>query len=46
MQGLSLDKSVKVAEVIKKCQENSLLLISCGENDLRFLPPLIIEKAI
>ena len=45
MQGLSLDKSVKVAEVIKKCQENSLLLISCGENDLRLLPPLIIEKS-
>lgn len=45
MQGLSLDNSVKVAEVIKKCQENSLLLISCGENDLRFLPPLIIEKS-
>lgn len=45
MQRLSLDKSVKVAEVIKKCQENSLLLISCGENDLRFLPPLIIEKS-
>ncbi|MBM0636455.1 acetylornithine/succinylornithine family transaminase [Campylobacter hepaticus] len=44
MQGLSLDKSIKVAEVIKKCQENSLLLISCGKNDLRFLPPLIIEK--
>ncbi|EAI4265535.1 aspartate aminotransferase family protein [Campylobacter coli] len=45
IQGLSLDKSVKVAEVIKKCQENSLLLISCGKNDLRFLPPLVIEKS-
>lgn len=45
MQGLSLDNSIKVAEVIKKCQENSLLLINCGENDLRFLPPLIIEKS-
>lgn len=45
MQGLSLDNSIKVDEVIKKCQENSLLLISCGENDLRFLPPLIIEKS-
>ncbi|MGQ2887821.1 aspartate aminotransferase family protein [Campylobacter coli] len=45
MQGLSLDNSIKVAEVIKKCQENSLLLISCGENDLKFLPPLIIEKS-
>ncbi|EAI7924209.1 aspartate aminotransferase family protein [Campylobacter coli] len=45
MQGLSLDNSIKVAEVIKKCQENSLFLINCGENDLRFLPPLIIEKS-
>ena len=44
MQGLSLDKSIKVTQIIKKCQENSLLLISCAENDLRFLPPLIIEK--
>ncbi|HEF1913874.1 TPA: aspartate aminotransferase family protein [Campylobacter jejuni] len=44
MQGLSLDKSVKVFKVIQKCQENALLLISCGENDLRFLPPLILQK--
>lgn len=28
----------------QKCQENALLLISCGENDLRFLPPLILQK--
>ncbi|EAL4058470.1 aspartate aminotransferase family protein, partial [Campylobacter jejuni] len=28
MQGLSLDKNVKVAKVIQKCQENALLLIS------------------
>ncbi|MFQ6342806.1 aspartate aminotransferase family protein [Campylobacter sp. VTCC 70190] len=44
MQGLSLHKSVKVANVLRKCQENGLLLLSCGENDLRFLPPLIIQK--
>lgn len=44
MQGLSMKKSVKVAELLKKCQENALLLLSCGKNDLRFLPPLIIEK--
>lgn len=44
MQGLSLKKSVQVSEVLKKCQENSLLLLSCGQNDLRFLPPLIISK--
>lgn len=44
MQGLNLKKSVKVSEVLKKCQENSLLLLSCGQNDLRFLPPLIVTK--
>lgn len=44
MQGLSLKKSVQASEVLKKCQENSLLLLSCGQNDLRFLPPLIISK--
>lgn len=45
MQGLSLAKRVKVGDVIKKAQQNALLLISCGENDLRFLPPLIIKKS-
>lgn len=44
MQGLSLNSKVKVADVLKKCRENHLLLLSCGKNDLRFLPPLIIEK--
>lgn len=44
MQSLSLKSDVKVADVIKKAQENSLLIISCGKNDLRFLPPLIITK--
>lgn len=45
MQGLSLDKRVKVGDVIKEAQQNSLIIISCGENDLRFLPPLIIKKS-
>lgn len=44
MQSLSLKSDVKVADVIKKAQENSLLIISCGKNNLRFLPPLIITK--
>ena len=44
MQGLRLDKGVQVSEVIKEAQKNALLLISCGKNDLRFLPPLIITK--
>ncbi|MBS4330412.1 aspartate aminotransferase family protein [Campylobacter vulpis] len=44
MQGLSLNHKIKVADVLKKCRENHLLLLSCSKNDLRFLPPLIIEK--
>ncbi len=44
MQGLTLSNAVKVGELIKKAQENGLLVISCGKNDLRFLPPLIITR--
>lgn len=44
MQGLRLNAKIKVADVLKKCRENYLLLLSCSKNDLRFLPPLIIEK--
>ncbi|WP_270978138.1 aspartate aminotransferase family protein [Campylobacter helveticus] len=44
MQGLRLNPKVKVGDVLKKCRENRLLLLSCGKNDLRFLPPLITEK--
>ncbi|MDL0103502.1 aspartate aminotransferase family protein [Campylobacter felis] len=44
MQGLRLNPKVKVGDVLKKCRENHLLLLSCSKNDLRFLPPLIIEK--
>ncbi|MCX2683410.1 aspartate aminotransferase family protein [Campylobacter sp. MIT 21-1685] len=44
MQGLGLKKSIKVGDVLTKCKDNGLLLLSCGQNDLRFLPPLIITK--
>ncbi|KGI56307.1 aspartate aminotransferase family protein [Campylobacter sp. MIT 97-5078] len=44
MQGLSLSPKVKVADVLSKARQNKLILISCGKNDLRFLPPLIIKK--
>lgn len=44
MQGLSIEKSVRVSDIIKEAQKNGLLLISCGVNDLRFLPPLIIKQ--
>ena len=44
MQGLSLDKSVNASEVIAKARENKLLILPCGANDLRFLPPFVLEK--
>lgn len=44
MQGLSIDERVKVADIIKEVQKNALIIISCGKNDLRFLPPLIINS--
>ena len=44
MQGLSVDESVKTGDIIKEAQKNALIIISCGTNDLRFLPPLIITQ--
>lgn len=44
MQGLSLDKSVSASKIITKARENALLILPCGANDLRFLPPFIIQK--
>ncbi len=44
MQGLSVDESVKTGDIIKEAQKNTLIIISCGTNDLRFLPPLIITQ--
>lgn len=42
MQGLQL--SVPVGEVSKKALEAGLIIIMAGNNTLRFLPPLIIER--
>lgn len=44
MQGLELDQKVPAAEVSKKCLEQGLILITAGNNVLRFLPPLILEE--
>lgn len=40
----ALEFNAPVAPVIKKAQEEGLLVISAGANVLRLLPPLIIEK--
>lgn len=44
MQGLALDLSVSAAEVSKRALASGLILITAGNNVLRFLPPLIIEE--
>ena len=44
MQSLCLSADVKVADVIKEAQKNALIVVSCAKNDLRFLPPLIMQK--
>lgn len=42
MQGLVL--KVPVGEVVKKAQQQGLILITAGSDVIRFVPPLIIEK--
>lgn len=42
MQGLEL--TVPVGEVVKKCIEHGLIVMSAGGNVLRFVPPLVITK--
>jgi 4-aminobutyrate aminotransferase len=32
-------------QIMQKCFEKGLLLLSCGESTLRFCPPLIVKKA-
>lgn len=43
MQGLVL--TVPVGQVVKAAQEEGLIIITAGSDVLRFVPPLIIEKA-
>lgn len=43
MQGLELDRPV--GDIVKRCIEAGVILISAGSNVIRFVPPLLIEKA-
>lgn len=45
MQGLQLTPDRKANDVVVKALENGLVLITAGNNVLRFVPPLIITKA-
>ncbi len=42
MQGLEF--TVPVADIIKECMNDGLILINAGSNILRFVPPLVITK--
>lgn len=44
IQGLELSSNVKAADVVKKAHDNGLVLITAGNNVIRFIPPLVIEK--
>ncbi|MBS7009782.1 aspartate aminotransferase family protein [Anaerostipes sp.] len=44
MQGLEFSEEKPVGEIVKKALSNGLILISAGNNVLRFVPPLVIEK--
>ena len=40
---LDIEEHISVSDIIKEAVNNNLLLISCGCNSLRILPPLIIN---
>lgn len=42
MQGLEFN--APVADIIKGCMDNGLILINAGTNIIRFVPPLVITK--
>ena len=42
MQGLECE--LKVSDVVSKCIENGLIVLSAGTNVIRLVPPLIIER--
>lgn len=44
MQGLELASSVPAGEISAKALQQGLILITAGNNVLRFLPPLVLEK--
>ncbi|MDD3745373.1 MAG: aspartate aminotransferase family protein [Anaerostipes sp.] len=44
MQGLQFVTEKPVGEIVNKALEKGLIIISAGNNVLRFVPPLVIEK--
>lgn len=44
MQGLIVSDGYKVSDIVNKSLENGLIVLSAGNNVLRLVPPLVIEK--
>ncbi len=44
IQGLFVKEDRPVGEIVKHCLENGLVILSAGNNSLRMLPPLVVEK--
>lgn len=44
MQGLIIDESIPVGQILNKALNNGLVLLSAEGNLIRFLPPLVMEK--
>ncbi|MBP0050286.1 aminotransferase class III-fold pyridoxal phosphate-dependent enzyme, partial [Anaerostipes hadrus] len=44
MQGLDFDADHPVGDIVTKALENGLIIISAGNNVIRFVLPLGIEK--
>lgn len=44
MHGLELEETISVGRVITKALEKGLILLSAGNNTIRFVPPLVIGK--
>lgn len=44
MQGLEFSEEKQAGQIVSKALSNGLILISAGNNVLRFVPPLVIEK--
>ena len=42
MIGLEFDRPVK--EIVKKCLDKGLIVVTAGPNVIRMLPPFIIEE--
>ena len=45
MQGIEVDPSHPVGEIVKKALDKGLVILSAGGNVIRLLPPLIITEA-